>query len=209
MGSFLKLLGALGLLLSATAVLAETVGNPVSGKLKSDNERCQECHGADGFSVSEKIPNHAGQQVAYLIKQLADFKSGRRHHETMTVMAADLDDADSADIAAYFGSQKLMQGDGSVGLASGLAKSLLQKGDEIRHLPACASCHGENAKGRAADGVVYPVLAGQRKIYLRTQLVNWKLAERTNSPDGVMNKIAQQLSDDEIEALSSYLAGLR
>lgn len=58
-------------------------------------------------------------------------------------------------------------------------------------------------------GLVYPVLAGQRKIYLRTQLVNWKLAERTNSPDGVMNKIAQQLSDDEIEALSSYLAGLR
>jgi cytochrome c553 len=57
--------------------------------------------------------------------------------------------------------------------------------------------------------VVYPVLAGQRKIYLRTQLVNWKLAERTNSPDGVMNKIAQQLSDDEIEALSSYLAGLK
>ena len=205
----LKSLVVLGLLLTATPVSAEPVGDLSSGKLKSDSERCQECHGADGISVSEKIPNHAGQQAAYLIKQLTDFQSGRRHHETMTVMAADLNDADRADIAAYFGSQKLMQGDGSVGLASGLAKSLLQKGDEIRHLPACASCHGENAKGKVADGVVYPVLAGQRKIYLRTQLVNWKLAERTNSPDGVMNKIAEQLSDDEIEALSSYLAGLR
>jgi cytochrome c553 len=208
-GLFLKSAFAVGLILTATAVLAEPVGNPISGKLKSDSERCQECHGAEGFSVSEKIPNHAGQQAAYLIKQLADFQSGRRHHETMSVMAADLDDADIADIAAYFASQKMMQGDGSVGLASVLAKSLLQKGDDNRHLPACASCHGENAKGRLADGVVYPVLAGQRKIYLRTQLVNWKLAERTNSPDGVMNKIAQQLSDDEIEALSSYLAGLK
>lgn len=59
-----------------------------------------------------------------------------------------------------------------------------------------------------ADNVVYPVIAGQKRVYLHSQLVRWKMAERANSPEGVMNKIANALSDDEIDALANYLSGM-
>jgi cytochrome c553 len=56
--------------------------------------------------------------------------------------------------------------------------------------------------------VTYPAIGGQHKTYLSGQLVNWKLGERSNSPGGVMNRIAKSLTNDEIEALSTYLSGL-
>lgn len=171
-------------------------GNPVIGKEKSGEGRCQECHGADGNSSDAKIPNHAGQYAGYLIKQLSDFQSGERRHEIMTIMAEDLSAADISDIAAYFASQKIMQGEGS-------SDKPLDRG-----IPSCISCHGENGKGRSADNAVYPVIGGQRAVYLRSQLVSWKLGDRNNSPGGVMNKVAKLLSDDEINALADYVSGL-
>lgn len=181
-------------------------GNPVVGKQKSEAGRCLECHGADGNSSNAKIPNHAGQYAAYLIKQLSDFQSGARKHEIMTLMAEDLSAAEMADIAAYFASQKIMQGDGV--RDNPLARNLFVNGDQGRNIPSCVSCHGDSGKGRIADNVVYPVIGGQRAIYLRTQLVNWKLGDRSNSPGGVMNKIAKSLSDDEINTLADYISGL-
>ncbi|MCX7094614.1 MAG: c-type cytochrome [Methylobacter sp.] len=191
-----------------TEIAAQRIGygNPVIGKEKSEQGRCQECHGAEGNSSNDKIPNHAGQYAAYLSKQLNDFQSGARVHEIMTIMAEDLSAADRADIGAYFGGRKMMQGE-AVG-AKPLAVNLFINGDPARNILPCVSCHSDNGKGRVAGNVVYPVIGGQRKIYLRSQLVNWKLGERNNSPGGVMNKIAESLSDDEIEALADYISGL-
>jgi len=180
-------------------------GNPAIGKQQSDAGRCQECHGPDGMSNDERIPNHAGQYAGYLIKQLDNFQAGERKHPTMTIMAEDLTEADKADIAAYFASQKVMEGEPGSDTS---AKNLFLNGDTARDLPACVSCHGENGKGRVADNVTYPVLGGQRRVYLRSQLVSWKLGERANSPGGVMNKVAKALTDDEMTALANYLAGL-
>ena len=181
-------------------------GDPVIGKEKSDEGRCQECHGADGNSSDARIPNHAGQYAGYLIKQLGDFQSGARKHEIMSIMAEDLSVTDMADIAAYFASQKIMQGDGAGD--NPLARNLFVNGDQDRDIPSCVSCHGESGKGRIAANVIYPVIGGQRTVYLRSQLVNWKLGDRSNSPGGVMNKIAKLLSDDEIDALADYISGL-
>jgi len=181
-------------------------GNPSIGKEKADAGRCQECHGADGNSSDAKIPNHAGQYAGYLVKQLSDFQSGARRHEIMTIMAEDLSAADMADIAAYFASRKIMQGDRASG--NSLGRNLFDNGDQGRDIPACASCHGTRGKGGIAGNVIYPVIGGQRKIYLRSQLVGWKLGDRSNSPGGVMNKITKSLSDDEIEALADYISGL-
>jgi cytochrome c553 len=185
---------------------ASRSGNPVLGKLKSADGRCQECHGEDGLSSDAKIPNHAGQLAGYLVKQLNDFKSGTRQHVIMTLMAEDLSVADRADIAAYFSSQKTMQGEGSGDRQ--LTRNLFVNGDQSRGIPACASCHGENGKGRLAENVFYPVIGGQRAVYLRTQLLAWKLGDRSNSPGGVMTKVGLALSDDEIAALADYISGL-
>ena len=191
---------------------AETVsrrigrGNPGIGQQQSEAGRCQECHGADGNSSDAKIPNHAGQYAAYLIKQLGDFKSGARKHEIMTIMAEDLSTTDMADIGAYFAGRNVMNGDGSGD--SQLGRNLFVNGDPARGILPCAGCHGEKGKGGIADNVIYPVIGGQRNVYLRAQLVNWKLGERSNSPGGVMNTVAKSLSDDEIEALVNYISGL-
>lgn len=182
-------------------------GNPELGRRKSEDGRCQECHGADGMSGNAKIPDHAGQVAGYLIKQLRDFQTGERKHEIMTIMADDLSATDIADIAAYFAARKVMQGEGG-NKDNPVANSLFFNGDKTGNIPACASCHGESGKGKWADNIFYPVIGGQRKNYLRTQLVNWKLGERTNSAENVMNKIAGLLSDDEIEALSNYISGM-
>jgi cytochrome c553 len=181
-------------------------GDLVLGKSESQANRCQECHGVNGMSIGEKIPHHAGQYALYLTKQLLDFQSGARKHEVMTVMAEDLLPVEIANIGSYFASQKTMQGEGESKRSIG--HDLFLNGDANRKIPACVSCHGKNGKGRMADNIVYPVIGGQRKIYLRTQLINWKLGERKNSPAGVMNTIAAALSDDEIEALANYLSTL-
>lgn len=181
------------------------VGDVVAGKQKSADERCQECHGQDGNSEDLRIPKHAGQLAGYLSKQLHDFQSGARQHEVMTTMAADLTAQDIADIAAYFASQPVMSGQG--GPEKPQAKALFAQGDAVRNLKACGSCHGENGKGQFADNNFYPAIAGQNRVYLRQQLVNWKLGERKNSADGVMNKIAAALSDQEIDELVEYLTG--
>ena len=181
-------------------------GNPFVGLEKSDAGRCQECHGAKGISSDAKIPHHAGQYAGYLVKQLSDFQSGARDHETMSIMAADLSPIDMADIAAFFASQKVMQGEGAGN--NPLAEKLFLNGDPSRGIKACVSCHGDNGKGKIADNVIYPVIGGQRTVYLRSQLVNWKLGDRHNSPDGVMSQIAKSLSDDEIDALANYISGL-
>ena len=192
--------------ISENAALRIGAGNPVIGKEKSDAGRCQECHGADGYSSDAKIPHHAGQYAGYLIKQLNNFQAGLRKHEIMTLMSEDLTAVDIADIAAYFASQKAMQGDGAV--VNPLASNLFVNGDQTRDIPACISCHGDSGKGRIADNVFYPVIGGQRRVYLRSQLVSWKLGDRSNSPDGIMNKVAKSLSDDEINALADYISGL-
>jgi cytochrome c553 len=181
-------------------------GDAEMGRQLSNSERCQECHGSDGNSGDPRIPNHAGQYASYLIKQLRNFQSGERQHETMSVMAEGLSEQDMSNIAAYFASQDVMHGDSStIDLA---AKALFIQGDAARGIKACANCHGENGKGRVADNITYPVIGGQRSVYLRSQLVSWKLGERTNSPDDVMNKMAQALTDEEIVALANYISGL-
>ena len=179
-------------------------GNPIKGKTRS--ELCQGCHGEVGLSLEDLIPNLAGQYAPYIAKQLRNFQSGARTHQIMSAMATTIDDAELVDIAAYFSSQKKMQGNGKGD--NPIAKNLFLKGDASRNIPACTSCHGVNGKGQAPNISTYPVIGGQHKGYLRAQLNHWRSGERSNSPDGVMNKVAKSLTDSEIEALTDYLSGL-
>ncbi len=179
-------------------------GNPVAGKSKST--LCQGCHGEDGLSVENLIPHLAGQYATYIAKELRNFQSGARKHPIMSVMAKTISDTDLADIAAYFASQDKMQG-GGWGV-NPVAKRLFLKGDESRNILPCVNCHGVSGEGKASNIGISPVIGGQHKAYLRAQLINWRDGQRTNSPDGEMNKIAKSLTDPEIEALTDYISGL-
>lgn len=96
----------LTLALSATVMMASPVfaGDAAAGKGKS--MMCSACHGVAGISAVPTYPNLAGQKEAYTLKQLKDFKSGKRNDPTMKGMVASLSDTDMADLAAYFASLK-------------------------------------------------------------------------------------------------------
>jgi cytochrome c553 len=179
-------------------------GDPVAGKTSS--YLCQGCHGEVGLSVEDLIPNLAGQYASYIAKQLRNFQSGERTHQIMSAMSKTISDTELINIAAYFSSQNKMQGNGKGG--NPVAENLFLKGDASRDIPPCQSCHGMNGKGQAPDISTYPVIGGQHKGYLRAQLMHWRSGERSNSPGGVMNKVAKSLTDQEIDALTDYLSGL-
>ena len=96
MKSTLILAVAAAAALSATSALA---GDAAAGKAKSTT--CIACHGADGISAIPNYPNLKGQKEAYLVKQLTEFRDGKRSDPTMTAMAKPLSDEDIADLAAY------------------------------------------------------------------------------------------------------------
>lgn len=182
-------------------------GDPVAGKAKSESELCQGCHGEEGVSNVVGVPNLAAQFAPYLIKQLSDFRTQSRRHRIMNAMAEGLAETDLPDLAAYFASCSRPKEDGAGG-SDANAKDLFLYGDVERNLEACASCHESDARGRVSRGVAYPALAGQQSGYLRVQLLNWKAGIRSNSPQGVMNRVAGQLTEAEISELANYLSGL-
>jgi cytochrome c553 len=92
----------LAMLAACGAVSAQSVSE---GKAKA--AQCFACHGVDGVAKLPEAPNLAGQNEAYLIKALHDFKKGARVNEMMSLMAAGLSDADIAALAAYYSSIKV------------------------------------------------------------------------------------------------------
>lgn len=80
-------------------------------------EVCAACHGANGVSVGDTIPNLAGQRAPYLENQLKALKEGNRKNPFMNPIAAQLSPADIANVAAYFASLP--------GVAAGAPKSAL------------------------------------------------------------------------------------
>jgi cytochrome c553 len=177
-------------------------GDPAAGREKS--QLCQGCHGEYGNSTEPIIPKLAGQYANYIAKELRNYQAGTRSHQIMNAMAATINDDDLADIAAYFASQNKMEGDGSAD--NPLGKELFLHGDPSIMRLACVNCHGINGKGVNAKISMFPVIGGQHKEYIRRQLVNFKNGSRTNSPNAIMNRIAQSLTDKEIEALAEYVS---
>jgi cytochrome c553 len=188
---------------AASIKLRKGPGDPVAGQEKS--QLCQGCHGEYGDSTEPLIPKLAGQYGNYIAKEVRNYQAGIRSHQIMNAMAGTIDkDQDIADIAAYFASQKKMKGEGSAEYPVGM--NIFLHGDLSRMILACVNCHGVNGKGLDPKISVFPVLGGQHKAYLRRQLMNWRAEDRTNSPNGIMNRIAKSLTDDEIDSLAGYLS---
>ena len=70
-------------------------------------EACKACHGPNGISSSNIIPNLAGQKMDYLAAQLSAFKSGDRKNNFMSVIAGQLSDSDIHAFAQYWSAQEM------------------------------------------------------------------------------------------------------
>jgi cytochrome c553 len=165
---------------------------------------CAACHTNDGSRGSPANPIIQGQHPDYLVKQLAEFKAGKRESAIMRPMAASLSEADMKNVAAFYASKEAKPGFAKNKDLATLGEKIYRGGVADRHIPACAGCHSPNGAGIPAQ---YPRLAGQHGDYVQAQLVGFRAGTRQNNP--VMASVAANLSDREIKALSDYIAGLR
>jgi cytochrome c553 len=200
-----KFVAALGLGLAlAWSGTAGAAGDKQAGQAKSAT--CMACHGADGNSANPEWPSLAGQPASYIVKQLKHFKATERNNPLMMPMAMILSDQDMLDLAAYFSSQTPRPtGETDPGKLK-LGEKLYRGGDLERGLPACSGCHGPAGAG---IGGFYPRIGGQHATYAALQLRAFKSEVRATDANSMMRNITAKLTEAEIDALASYLQGLR
>lgn len=165
---------------------------------------CVACHAADGNSVMAANPKLAGQHPEYIMKQLKEFKAGKRANPVMGPMASTLSDDDMANLAAYFGAQAPKGGSAKSNGPGSLGEKIYKGGVAGKGVPACAACHGANGAGIP---VQFPRVAGQHAEYVTNQLKAFRAGERANGP--MMMTIAAKMSDQEIAAVADYMQGLK
>lgn len=165
---------------------------------------CVACHSADGNSVVPVNPKLAQQHPQYLVKQLQEFKSGKRPNPTMSAFAGMLSDADMKNIAYWLGSQTAKPGFAKEKELVALGERIYRGGIAERQIAACAGCHSPNGAGIPAQ---YPRLAGQHADYTAAQLTSFRDGVRTNSLP--MTQVAAKMNDREIKAVADYIGGLR
>lgn len=199
------LAGALSLLVAALApASAGAAGSAEAGQAKSIV--CAACHGADGNSFNPEWPSIAGQNEAYLVRALNAFKSGERANPLMTAQAAALTDQDVVDLAAFFSGKKRQPRAANPDLVAA-GERLYRGGNKESGIAACISCHGPGGAGNAPAG--YPALGGQHATYTVAQLKAYRAGERTSDLNQMMRNNTARLTDAEIEAVASYIQGLR
>lgn len=164
---------------------------------------CAACHGADGNSTAPIYPNLAQQHAEYLVKQLTEFKAGKRANAIMLGFASTLSEDDMKNIAYWVSAKPSKQGFSKEKELVTLGERIFRGGIADRQVPACAGCHSPNGAGIPAQ---YPRLAGQNAEYAIAQLTAFRDGVRTNSLQ--MTQVAAKLNDREIKAVSDYIAGL-
>ena len=196
----------LGLAMVSGAALA--AGDPDAGKMQAIV--CAACHGQDGATgIDPTYPNLAGQNEAYLYKQLQMIASNERQILLMTGQLIGKTDQNLRDLAAYYASLP-----GKVGEAAGddesvaLAERIFRGGILEKGVAACSACHAPTGAGNAAAG--FPAVNGQPAAYTVAQLTAYREGQRRSdeSMGGMMRGVAGGLTDTGIAALADYLQGL-
>ncbi|GAB4406034.1 MAG: c-type cytochrome [Rhodoferax sp.] len=164
---------------------------------------CAACHAPDGNSLIPVNPKLAQQHPEYLIKQLTEFKAGKRENAVMNGMAAPLSPEDMRNIAYWLASKKSTPGAAKEKDLVLLGEKIYRGGIADRQIPACAGCHSPNGAGIP---VQYPRLSGQHAEYTAAQLTAFRDGVRKNSLQ--MTQVAAKLNDREIKALADFIAGL-
>lgn len=199
-------------ILLSVAVALPALANEAAAPAKPDLAKgqatvtavCGACHTADGSRGAPTNPILQGQHADYLVKQLTEFKAGKRENAIMAGMAATLAPEDMKNVAAFYASKQAKPGAAKHKDLVVLGEKIYRGGIAERNVPACSGCHSPNGAGIPAQ---YPRLAGQHADYTEAQLVAFRGGVRKNSVQ--MTGVAAKMNDREIKAVSDYIAGLR
>jgi cbb3-type cytochrome c oxidase subunit III len=189
----------------AIAATAPAAAKPDLAKGQAiSTQVCAACHTNDGTRGSPANPILAGQHPEYLVKQLQEFKSGKRNNAVMKGFAGTLSDDDMKHVAYFYASKSAKPGFAKDKASVKLGEQIYRAGIAAKGVPACAGCHSPNGAGIPAQ---YPRIGGQHADYTEAQLVAWRGGVRGNSAQ--MSAIAAKMSDAELKAVADYVAGLR
>lgn len=188
MGTTLRAIAAL--LMAATAVQADYDPSQYPAY-----ETCALCHGLFGVSHTAKFPNLGGQKPAYIEAQVRAFLGGHRTNDggQMAAIVTELQPEDIAFVAEWFASQEPPAPYPAEDTATGQA-AFTDLG--------CAACHDNTPDG---DPLV-PHLTAQHAGYLEKQMTDFREARRDIKALPGMHKDLLSISDEEILAISTYLA---
>lgn len=171
---------------------------------------CVACHQVDGGGMhvqgGKSWPRLAGQNAAYLYKQLQDLKSGSRQSATMAPFANMLSEQQAKDVAVYYSQLPATKGQGGEKATAeqlALGEKLALRGEWDKYIVPCKSCHGPDNQGA---GEHFPAIAGQHAGYIVQELKAWQAKTRNNDPQHLMGAIAERMSDQEIQAVALWLS---
>ena len=205
------LTAALAIVASAAAH-AEDKGKAAVPKqeLEAKIAYCKTCHGVSGqgFRGAFPMPRLSGQQPEYLESQLQAFIDRRRTNPVMFNVAHVLSPPMLTALSAHFKDLNPQPLGGAPKELVATGKKIYEEGVPSAEVPPCASCHGDDAKGRDA----FPRLAGQLNDYVAKKLLNWS-KERGQDPakpdnSAIMQPIAHGLTEDQVNAIAAYLSYL-
>jgi cytochrome c553 len=177
--------------LGAAAAVAIVHAANAADDLDARLQTCNACHGAGGKPISAAIPTIWGQQTAYLVKQIHDYRAKDRDNPVMTPLAATIKQEETRKAAAYFAAKAWPAAAHAAAAAS-----------EPKGMTVCKACHQPSFEG----GLPAPRLAGQSYEYLAAAMNSFADGTRTNSAD--MVRLMKMLTPADRDAMAHYLAGL-
>jgi cytochrome c553 len=166
---------------------------------------CVACHGVDGNSPQPAHPKIAGIQPEYLLKQLRDYKKGLRKSEVMEPMVKELTEEDMASLAGYYAEQKPKPGEARDAKLAEAGRKLYNDGIPDVGLPSCSGCHYPDGMGTPR----FPRVAGQHADYTFQQLKDFASGKRENDRGLAMQSVANRMNDQQMKAVSEYVAGMK
>ncbi len=201
-----RLLIAVTGFLLAGAFTTAAAADVEAGKQKH-MEVCAACHGEAGISGFDQWPSLAGQTADYVRHHLALFRAEERYDPNMlmTGNAAALTDEDIENLAAFYASLEPVPLEADPELAE-RGRLIYHAGLPEEGVAACAACHGPAGEG--VPGALFPRVGGQHAAYMVASLVGFQSGERDSDRNRMMRDIAQRMSEEDIQAVASYMSGL-
>jgi len=185
-------------LMAFAVALAFSPATAWAQTIEQKAQTCSACHGENGVPQQKDHPVIWGQQLGYLFIELRDFKVGSRKNDLMSPIAQSLDPSDLMPLAQYF-SQKSWPHLAQPPATGDVAAQAQRANAAI----VCTSCHQEGFKGDS----VQPRLAGQNHDYLAKTMTDFRTGARANNPS--MTDLMKAISESDIAALATYIAGLQ
>lgn len=148
-------------LLALMLAIAGSVAAQEPARLNELLAVCASCHGQDGVALGEEIPSLGGQNEAYLVQALKDFRDGKRPSAIMRGIARELREDDIRTLARHYAAKPYQR------KAQSIDADRISRGSEV-YQRLCQICHLD--EGRNTTYAEYPLLAGQSLPYMRRQM---------------------------------------